>query len=365
MRALFFSGIAILCAALSACAGGGRSSAPSAPPALTLSPVSFDALPGWKEQPRRARAAAVASLRRSCTVYGARPSGEDSPAELQRAAVDMQGACAALATPNVPVTFESNFCPYRLSAQVPAFFTGYYAPELDISHERTDEFSVPIYGKPTAPWRGNPPTRKDIEEWGALAGNAPVIAWARDRVALYFLHVQGSGTAVYPDGVKKKLVFAGKTGLPYTSIGSILIARGDVSKENMNGATLKKWLYDHKKEGEALMWENPSYVFFSIADESDGVVGASGAVLTPEHSLAVDSRFIPYGLPLWIDTTRSKDGKSRAPFRTLAVSQDGGSAIKGPLRADIFFGAGKNAENFSYRQQFTGDVYALLPCDKI
>ena len=58
-----------------------------------------------------------------------------------------------------------------------------------------------------------------------------------------------------------------------------------------------------------------------------------------DRSVAIDDAWLPYGLPLWIDSTTPdvpELGRAEAPLRRLVVAQDTGGAITGPVRADLF-----------------------------
>ncbi len=109
---------------------------------------------------------------------------------------------------------------------------------------------------------------------------------------------------------------------------------------------------------------NPAYTFFKISD-SEYVVGAQGAPLTAERSLAVDNEVIPYGLPIFVDTKLKKLDGSKQQYSHLFIAQDTGSAIKGVVRGDIFFGYGKDAEDKAFNMAAQGQYYILLPIDII
>jgi membrane-bound lytic murein transglycosylase A len=343
---------------------GGCAWMPGAKEKLDVDPGFFADLPGWREAGAEELAGGLEALRRSCALVrqGNKEIGQDVPERLRKGAEEMGRLCAELAAVT-PVGFkaylEERFCPVALSAREKPFLTGYYLPEVQASRTKGGEYVLPIYAMPA---KGPYPSRQEIEEKG-LAG-AEVLAWARDPVELFFMHVQGSGSLVYPDGDREMLGYAGKNGLPYRSVGGVLVKRGAIPKENMNGLTLKAWLYARPEEAKALMRENPSFIFFRRLPGEGGPIGASGAELTPEHSIAVDPRYVPYGLPIWVDNKRSADGAVVRPLRRLAIAQDTGSAITGPVRADMFFGGGAQAESYAYHQKFTGKMTALVPCER-
>jgi membrane-bound lytic murein transglycosylase A len=89
--------------------------------------------------------------------------------------------------------------------------------------------------------------------------------------------------------------------------------------------------------------------------------GAQGVPLTPGRSIAVD-RIHVYGTPFFIDAELPIEGpRAKTPFRRLMVSQDTGSAIIGPARADLYFGAGRDAGRLAGRIRQHGRFVMLLP----
>src|SRR5690606_16721107 len=149
----------------------------------------------------------------------------------------------------------------------------------------------------------------------------------------FFLHVQGSGRVKLETGEIVRLSFAAKTGHPYTSIGKILVERGEMALEEVSMQTIRAWLAAHPAEGRALMRRNDSYIFFRILRDVDpdlGPPGAEGTNLTPGRSLAVDRSHHPLGVLLWLTTEHpTVDGQDVVPVARLMVAQDTGSAIKG------------------------------------
>ncbi|MEI6730299.1 MAG: MltA domain-containing protein, partial [Pseudomonadota bacterium] len=133
-----------------------------------------------------------------------------------------------------------------------------------------------------------------------------------------------------------------------------------MERKNITMQSLRRWLYDHPNDMWQVLWENPTYIFFREA--GDAVVGSSQAALTPMRSLAVDTKYIPLGMPIFINTMFSDNGDS-APViqRKLMIAQDTGRAIRGPIRADIFFGSGISAEKIAGRLKSGGEFILLVP----
>ncbi|MCA0406650.1 MAG: MltA domain-containing protein, partial [Proteobacteria bacterium] len=158
--------------------------------------------------------------------------------------------------------------------------------------------------------------------------------------------VQGSARLRLPDGRITRLVYAGRNGHPYTSIGRKIVERGDMTLEEMTLAKLMAYLRADAARGRALMELNRSYVFFARNDALDaakGPIGGAGVPLTPHRSLAIDRTLWPYGLPVFIAVNPLTPQGPRQRMERLMIAQDTGSAILGPARADYFMGSGAQA----------------------
>jgi len=183
-------------------------------------------------------------------------------------------------------------------------------------------------------------------------------------VMRFFLQIQGSGRVKLTTGKELHVGYAGKNNQPYISLGKIMGEEGLLPKDQINFFTIRQWMYKNPDRAFALMERNPSYVFFRTVD-SPGAIGAVGAVLTPARSLAVDNNYIPYGLPIYLETELPPEPQRQPmPFKRLMVAQDTGGAIKGPVRADIFFGTGDEAEYMAGYMARKG-VYTLLVPNEI
>lgn len=327
---------------------------------LVLQPVSFQMLSGWDKDNH---ADALKVFRRSCPSlertaqnilpalarHGATPKGWKYVCSQARQATDS----------SAKEFFETYFTPYTIlnKRQSQGLFTGYYEAELKGSWHRKAGYTCPLYKRPpeqtgTAPYY----SRADINR-GALAGRNLELVWLDDPVETFFLHIQGSGVITLPDGKIMRVGYDGKNNHPYVALGKCMIDQGLLTKETLSAASIKTWLRTHPAQADKLMEQNPSYVFFrSVAGE--GPIGAQGIALTPGRSLAIDHRFIPYGAPLWLDTSLTKTGES---FQHLMVAQDTGGAIRSPVRGDIFFGRGNDAMDKAGTQNSRGSYTILLP----
>lgn len=319
------------------------------------------------------------------------------PGGAQRAACARALALGPGATGvEIRAYLEQGFAPYLIvpnAIEKRAFFTAYYRPEVRASLVRTEQFREPLLARPddlvTLPaGDSNPslnglssarrrpdgslepyPTRAQIDA-GALGAQTRPVAYVADAIEAFMIHVQGSARLLLDDKRSLDLTYAGRNGQPYTSIGKILIARGDIKLEEMSLDRLKAWVrangQDLGQAGRALLHANLSFVFFTAtpADENSvGPIGAAGVPLTPHRSIAIDRSVWPYGLPFFVEADVPWRQSHATPMRRLVVGQDTGTAIVGPARADLYFGDGAEAGRLAGSVRHYGRLFVLLPLD--
>ncbi len=405
--ALLAAGILVLAGA-SYVAGTKRGATPGeGPPALAepqrpqLALKEFGALAGWRESDP---SLAVAAFARSCAAHaGLADEAPANPHEalglegvsLGGAASDWRPACAAaaafLAAPGDAASargfFETHFRAVTLSAgpERTGRFTAYFEPSYPASDQRTEEFSAPALARPAdlvtvdlAAFRDelageriagsvldgalSPYPDHAAINAGALESRASAIAWTRPT-DLLFLQIQGSGR-LRVAGRDLRVGYDGHNGHPYTAVGKTLVEKGALPRESVSMQTIRAWLdAAPAAEARAVRETNRSYIFFrrldDLADPTLGPLGADGVQLTPMVSLAVDPRFTPLGAPVYVDIGAGEAGGE--PFRRLMIAQDRGGAIKGPVRGDIFAGAGEDAGAFAGPFNRMGAMTVLLP----
>jgi membrane-bound lytic murein transglycosylase A len=357
------------------------------PQGSTLRPVAFEALKGWAADDH---VAAFASFRRTCeSILAGRPELRPGLPPSDALLAACRDAVADGPTDRVSARgwFERRFTPWRVEpAEGNPFLTGYYEPEVDGSLTRSDEFPAPVLARPSDlvsfPDGAPPPLpaaltaarstggalepypdRAAIED-GALAGRGLELVHLRDGVEVFLTQVQGSARVRLPDGQVRRLVYAGRNGHPYTSIGRVIIQEGHASPEEMHLEGLKAWLRARPAEARRIMRLNRSYIFFSLRsdlDPDDGPIGAASVPLTPFRSLAVDRTVWPYGTPVWIALDLPSPEGTPHPFARLLVAQDTGSAIVGAARGDLFFGSGPAAGLRAGMVRHRPDFVVLLP----
>ncbi|HET9427910.1 MAG TPA: murein transglycosylase A [Allosphingosinicella sp.] len=252
-----------------------------------------------------------------------------------------------------------------------AFATGYYEPEIRGCRTRQPGCEVPIYAPPPDLLETNPLTgergrgrldangafilyhdRAEIES-GVLAGRGLEIAWAADPVDLFFLQIQGSGRVRMADGSVMRIGYASQNGREYVAIGRLLRDRG-ILESPITMQAITAWLRAHPEEGEALMQENKSYIFFRELT-GPGPLGALGRPVTPLVTVAADPKFVPLGAPVLLR------GMDMPAANGLWVAQDTGGAIRGSNRFDTFWGAGDQAAAIAGGMSARGRAYLLLP----
>jgi len=282
--------------------------------------------------------------------------------------------------------FESHFevrPVYAERGETQGLITGYYEPLLKGNWERSEEYQYPLYGVPddllVVDLGAIYPQLKGMRLRGKLVGNQVVpyhdraqldddlellqgaeILWVNSSVDLFFLHIQGSGLVELVDGSIAAVGYAEQNGHPYQSIGSVLIEMAELEQEEVTLFTIRDWLKANPDRLNEVLSKNPSYVFFELRDaEADGPVGSLNVALTPRRSIAVDRNVIPLGAPVWLQTTLPNEAQS--PLNQLMLAQDTGGAIKGHVRADVFWGRGGEAEEMAGLMKQPGELFVLLP----
>ena len=276
---------------------------------------------------------------------------------------DWRALCAlAQQKPDAKTFFELFFRPVLIENGSRALFTGYFEPELDGATSPSARYKYPLYREPEIAKVSNPwLTRREIETGDFMRGKGLEIAWVDDPVELFFLQIQGSGRIRLPDGRRIRVGYGGSNGHEYRSIGVELVRRGVYNAHQVSAQVIKNWVRRNPKAGRQLLHHNPSYVFFRRVDQvppEDGPLGAMNRSVTPKRSIAVDPAYVPLGAPVWVE----KQGEDA--FNRLMIAQDTGSAIKGPQRADIFFGTGDAAGRAAGKLRDPGRMVVLMPIQR-
>ncbi len=266
-------------------------------------------------------------------------------------------------------------------------FTGYYEPLLYGSLARSPEYRFPVYAKPddlvtinlslfASRFKGEKVVgrfagdtvlpyynRSEINTGNYLEAKAKVLAWVNDRVALFFLHIQGSGKVQLDNGEIINVHYHTTNGRPYRSIGKFLIETGRIPASEMSMQRIREYLHHNPEQLDAVLNYNPSYIFFKT--EEKGPVGYLGVKLVAGRSIASDRKIFPLGAMAFIETEKpliDDSGKVRAwtDCSRFVLNHDTGGAIKGPARVDLFWGNGRYAEIAAGHMKQTGRLFFLV-----
>ena len=338
---------------------------PPGPPPATLQrtrsrwiAVDWLDLPGWYDDHV---AELWPALLRSCD----KPAPEWARACAQAKAASPAGDAAARDW------LQQHLMPYRIEAadgSTEGLVTGYFEPLVDASRTSRGPYRVPLHLPPPDLATRKPYwTRQQLDTLpaaqSALRGRE--LAWVADPMDALILQIQGSGRLqlAEADGSRKlvRMAFAGHNEQPYKSVGKWLIEQGELKTDQVSWPAIKTWAQRNPKRVNELLWSNPRVVFFReepLLDPSVGPRGAQGVPLTPGRSIAVDPQSIPYGTPVWLDTT---EPLASTPLRRAVMAQDTGTAIAGGVRADFFWGWGEQAEQQAGKMKQPVRMWALWP----
>ena len=286
--------------------------------------------------------------------------------------------------------FEENFQPVRIArlGQVEGLLTSYFEPIVQGSRFPNPEFHIPLYRRPpdlvaaghkpgsdAFPNKGVRISRRNEDgqlvpyydrgaiEAGALDGQKLEICWLKDPGDLLTIQIQGSARIILEDGTPLRINYDSHNGYSYTSLSRALIQSHRIPRQESSLQRIREWMTAHPDEAQQVRAANRSYMFFRITGLSNEgePVGAQGVPLTPGRSIAVD-RLHNYGTPFFIEANLPiESAKPVSPFRRLMVAQDTGSAIVGPARADLYWGAGDDAARIAGRIHHPGRFVMLVP----
>lgn len=360
--------------------------APPAPPHAVFTPATYAELPGWNDDRQQA---AWPAFRVGCKALLART-------RTQAVWQDVCAKAAALVADDdaaVRHFFEANFTPYRIVASDGGdrgLVTGYYEPLLHGSRTRGGAFTAPLFAPPDdllavelselyPELRGKRVrgrldgrrvvpywTRADIES-GKADTRGKALVYVDDPVDAFFVQIQGSGRIALDDGTTIRLGYADQNGQPFRSVARVLIERGQLTVGEASMQGIRAWGQTHPDALPGLLDENPSYVFFrevpppapgSLEASIDGPIGSLGVPLLAGRAIAVDPKMLPLGAPIYLATT---EPLSDQPLMRLVLAQDTGGAIRGPIRADFFWGFGDEAGQQAGRMRQQGAMWLLWP----
>jgi membrane-bound lytic murein transglycosylase A len=357
-------------------------------PDAQLEPLTFSALDGWNTDDH---IAALSAFMKSCAPFlAAREPHQDHPVQAALWQVCRRAAhFRPESSAEAQAFFEENFRPVAIArlGETRGLLTGYYEPVVDGSRFPSPEFHVPLYrrprdllvaGRPVG--KGEVPNRAIINrrdasnhlvpyydraaiENGALDGQHLEICWLRDQYEALAIQIQGSARVRLEDGTMLRVAYDGHNGHRYAAVGRILIEQYGIPPEQMSMERIRQWMQANPELADKVRQGNPNFVFFRITGLSDEgePAGGQGVPLTAERSIAVD-RMHPYGTPFFITADLPiESDRPNSKFHQLMIAQDTGSAIMGPARADLYWGAGDRAGRIAGRIRQQGQFVMLLP----
>ncbi|MDQ7089037.1 MAG: MltA domain-containing protein [Methylococcales bacterium] len=327
---------------------------------LKLYPTDFQALSGWNKDNH---AKAYQSFKRSCRYWNKQADHKRMKGLFDLGKLgDWKRLCKiTVASGQEKKVFEHEFKPYAVNDKgtFKGLFTGYFIPQLNGSYTKTERYNIPVYRRPKSAHLRRL-TRSQIYNQG-LRGKGLELLWVDNLMDVFFMEVQGSGRVKMENGSLQGLSYGGSNGRSYYAIGKTLVDNDEISRKDISMQTIRAWIDQHPKEGLKLMKKNRSYVYFRLTKvkPSEGAVGAMGQPLTAQHSLAVDRKHLPLGIPIWLEAEHPLNTKKS--IEHLVMAQDTGGAIKGAIRGDLYWGEGANAGKFAGAMKSSGRYYLLLP----
>jgi membrane-bound lytic murein transglycosylase A len=353
-----------------------------------LEPIKWGELAGWTADDHLA---AFATYQASCQAL--LKSRRSEREELSGALSSVCRKAAGLQPQDTKMArafFEQSFQPVRIArlGESEGLLTGYFEPIVAGSRFPTPEFHVPLYRRPrdleaagykpgslAFPNKGVRIGRRNDKnelvpyhdraaiEAGALDGQKLEICWLKNASDLLAIQIEGSGRVILEDGTPLRVAFDSHNGYAFSSIERVLIDRKIIARKDISTQAIRDWMAAHPDEAAKVRAANRSYTFFRITGLTNKgePLGAQGVPLTPGRSIAVD-RVHQYGTPFFIEADLPIEGrKASSPFRRLMIAQDTGSAIVGPARADLYWGAGEEAGSIAGRIRHPGRFVMLLP----
>ncbi len=357
------------------------------PPVVELTKVSYNELEGWKQDNLDDFIPVLTGI---CNKIKYLQSPIIDQSYITIKTKDYQKICLEFNKQKITdssdlrLFLEKYFTPWLIqyNGNAEGTFTSYYETQIHASQHKHGKYIYPVYGKPSDLIEVNLrdfdpnlpqkrivgkiykqklqpyPTRQEIE---TSLNKAPVLLWADDPVDIHIMQIQGSAVALLDDGRQIRIGYADNNGRPFKGIGRILLEKKLIPPEKADMINIKKWLKEHPDQAKSLMWENQRYIFHRII-EGQGPIGAYGLPLTAGRSLAVDRQYIPLGALLWLET-KTPD---QQPLHKIVAAQDIGSAIKGVVRGDYFWGSGgDDVLALAGKMNSIGHYFILLPKETI
>ena len=365
---------------LVSCSGEDKTVEPVVPSSFELKRSDFSALAGWDKDDFRMFEKALGDV---CDALQKMRQQSLKSGVLEYSLVSYRKHCGKMAqikdSNELKVYIRQNFEPYAVIVNGSSYgkFTSYYEANLRASFIREGKYQYPIYGKPKdlvevnlRDFDAGLPDRRLVgrvkngklvkyytrQEIDGGRLDAPVILWGDNPVDIYIMQIQGAAVATLPDGKEIRVGYADNNGHKFRGIGSILLEKGLIKPGEASMPKIRDWLQKNGDKAKRNMLLNDRYIFHKIVN-ADGPIGAMGLPLVAGRSMAVDKSYIPLGTMMWLETS-GPDGEA---LNRVVMAEDVGSAIKGGIRGDYFWGHGEDALKYAGRMNSKGRYFILLP----
>ena len=313
-----------------------RPSAPAAPPAQVSTLPGPQSLPGWADEDHLAAFQAYAD---TCRV-----ARDPASARQCERAQDIKRTSRPVTPSMARAFFDTGFAVVeaRPAEGRSPLLTAYFAPEYPARRTPDPEFDTPVLGRPSGWSRGQVLDERAVIEAGPPP--SPPLAWMRAE-DLFFLQIQGSGYLTFEDGSKARAAYAADNGRPFVGIARPMEERGLLPTNGTSGEAIRAWLAAHRgREAREITALNPRYIYFALDPDDGGhPAGAAGLPLPARRASAVDPASWTYGDLVWISADAGALIGARHSYSGLVMALDTGSAIRGPVRADLYMGRGEAA----------------------
>lgn len=361
-----WAGVLVCAALLAGCVSGPPPVAPSprptapaplptgpGPTPVSPAPDSPALLPGWDHEDFLA---AFDAWSAACSI-----ARETAARRQCDRAMDIRRTSRPVTPSMARGFFESGFSvvEQRTDDGRPGLLTSYFAPEYPARRSPSGDFDTPVRAAPAGWSRGDVlPTRADIEASPAR----DALAWMRAE-DLFFMQIQGSGYLTFEDGSKARASYAADNGRTFAGIARPMAEQGLLPRNGTSGEAIRAWLASHRgREAQAVMALNPRYIFFRMAPDDGGdPAGAAGAPLPARRAIAVDPAHWRYGDLVWISADGGDLAGARGSYHGLVAALDTGSAIRGPVRADLYMGRGHAAGEEAGAVRHPLRMWRLIP----
>jgi membrane-bound lytic murein transglycosylase A len=352
-------------------------------PGFLLTPTGFSSLPGWHDD----RVADLSEgLKGACErILQRRPEELVGPEGLAGTVADWTEPCTEILTAvgeerALRRAIERHLVPMQVSdSGYPVEVVALGEFTVPGSRQKTERFRFPLYKKPhdlvsvrtsdldpslpTALLYGKLengrlvpyPTRGEIMT-GALTGKKLELVWLADPVTAFEVEQRRGAVIQLAEGGVMRVLANGTNGRSPLHLGRLLFSdkykavkfRGRKPQPDTTIGAAIEWLKENPEAAPSILAQNERISFFR---ETTGPVPIStwGFPLISGRSLSVDARFLPVGVPIWVDLAERSGGR----LNRLLVSHDSGGQTYRARKLELYTADAPT--------QAQGSAWLLLP----